>query len=235
MFAELERVMDMATDQGSFEVILSANVFGKKSADGIKKTVSYLKRLYHFDLNKPVFKAFQHFWQAANTEDKPLLAFLYAIQSDGLLAESIQVVRSVQPGSKVSIDLFVDNLNKLRPNSYSANTVLSMAQNLASSWKQAGFIQGKVKNIRVEPVISHRVACFGLFLAYLNGTRGEFLWHTPCVESLCLSESQLKSLALESARQDLMQYQSAGSVTSISFKNLLNTLGIDDNTNGSIA
>ena len=102
-----------------------------------------------------------------------------------------------------------------------------MAQNIASSWKQAGFIEGKVKNIRTQPEISFTVAGFALVLAYLKGERGDFIWNSIGVKALLLNESKLRELAIECAKRDLMQYQYAGNVTAISFNNLLNKIGID--------
>jgi hypothetical protein len=80
-------------------------------------------------------------------------------------------------------------------------------------------------------VITYRVACFAFLLAYLSGNRGEFIWNSIGVKALFLPESKLRDLALECARKDFMQYQYAGSVTAISFTNLLNKIGINGNTN----
>jgi hypothetical protein len=127
--------------------------------------------------------------------------------------------------------LFEEMIEEHHPNQYSANTRRSMAQNIASSWKQAGFIEGKVKNIRTQPEVTYRVACFAFLLAYLKGDRGDFIWNSIGVNALCLYESKLRALAIECARKDLMQYQFAGSVTAISFTNLLNKIGVNGNTN----
>jgi len=218
-------------DDGNFLESLGQNVTGKKSNSGVEKTASYLKRLYGFDINYPQFAAFKYFWKITESAEKPLLAFVYAINHDVLLAESIQVLLDIKPGEKVAIELFEEVIEKIHPNQYSQNTRKSMAQNIASSWKQAGFIRGKVKNIRTQSEISYRVACFAFLLAWLKGDKGDFIWNSIGVKSLCMSESRLRELAVECAKKDLIQYQYAGSVTSIGFNNLLNKIGIDGNTN----
>ena len=177
------------------------------------------------------FAAFKYFWKISEPNEKPLIAFLYAINHDDLLAESVQVLQSVKPGEKATIELFEEVIEKYHPNQYSPIPRRSMAQNIASSWKQAGFIEGKVKNIRTQPIISYRIACFAFLLAYLNGDRGDFIWNSIGVKALCLPESKLRELAIECAKKDLMQYQYAGSVTAITFTNLLNKIGINGNTN----
>jgi hypothetical protein len=230
MYAELEKVMAYSLDSDNFLESLGHNVTGKKSTSGVEKTASYLKRLYGFDMLYPPFVAFKYFWKISEPNEKPLIAFLYAVNQDDFLAESIQVLRSVKTGEKVIIELFEEVIEKYHPNQYSANTRRSLAQNIASSWKQAGFIEGKVKNIRVQPEVTYRVACFAFLLAYLNGDRGDFIWGSIGVNALCLFESKLRELAIECAKKDLMQYQYAGSVTVINFTNLLNKIGINGNT-----
>lgn len=227
MFAELEKVMDFSIDNDNFLESLGQNVTGKKSNSGVSKTANYLKRLYGFDLKDPFFIAFKYFWKISEIHEKHLLALIYAIYQDGLLAESIDLIQKSKPGEKVAIESFIENIENCHPNQYSENTRRSMAQNVASSWKQAGFIIGKVKNIRTKPTIHFRVACFAFLMAYLKGDRGDFIWNSIGVKALCLYESELRELAFECSKRDLMLYQYAGSVTVISFNNLLTKIGID--------
>ncbi len=231
MYAELEQVMAYSIDSKKFTEALVQNVTGKKSSSGVVKTARYLKQLYGLNIQDPLFVAFHYFWKETDAHEKPLIAFLYAVQQDDLLAESLEVLQKVKPGEKAAIELFEKIIEKYHPNQYSANTSRSMAQNIASSWKQAGFIEGKVKNIRTEPVITYRVACFAFLMAYLYGNRGDYIWSSIVVKTLCLPESKLREFAMECAKRDLIQYQYAGSVTAISFTKLLSKIGIDGNKN----
>lgn len=231
MFSELEKIMENALETDEFINAMSENAFGKKSSDGIRQTKGFLKRLYHFNLQYMPFVALKYFWEISATHEKPLIALIFAVNHDDLLAESVQVLQSVKQGEKVKIELFEEVIEKYHPNQYSVNTRKSTAQNIASSWKQAGFIEGRVKNIRTQPEITYRVACFAFLLAYLNGYRGDYIWGNIGVNTLCLYESQLRELAIECAKKDFMQYQYAGSVTAISFTNLLNKIGINGDTN----
>jgi hypothetical protein len=231
MYTELEKVMAHSVDTGLYLEAMGENVFGKKSSDGVVRTIGFLKQLYGFELNNPAFIAFEYFWRISDSHERPLIAFLYAVNHDFLLAESIDVVQKVTPGTKVTTELFEEVIERNHPNRYSVNTRKSMAQNIASSWKQAGFIEGKIRNIRTEPEITHGVACFAFFLAYLNGERGNFIWNSTGVKALCLPESRLRELAVECARKDFMQYQYAGGITAINFANLSRKIGIHGNTN----
>ena len=227
MFAELQKVMDYAIENNDYADTLNQNVTRKKTQSGQEKTANYLKMLYGFDVNNPSFQAFSYFWTIVDVSEKPLLSFIYAINHDNILEESISVVQETPIGEKVTVERLDENIEKYHPARYSEITRRSMAQNIGSSWKQAGFIVGKVKNIRTQPEINYRVACFAYLLAYLNGARGEFIWNNIGVKALCLNEIRLRELAFECAKRDLMQYQYAGSVTAISFNNLLSKIGIN--------
>ena len=227
MFAELQKVMDFAIGNDNYLDALNQNVINKKTSSGIKNTTNYLTVLYKFNLKYPPFKAFKYFWQIVEDNDKTILALLYAIGNDYLLAESIPVVVSTKPGDKVTVEKMEENIESYYPKRYSENTRKSMAQNLASSWKQVGFIKGKIKNIRAQPVIGYKVVAFAFFMAYLNGLRGDFILTSNWVKALSLSDQIVRELAIEAAKMDLLQYQYAGNITSISFNNLINKLEIN--------
>ena len=227
MFAELAKVMNHGIDSDNYYDTLKQNAISTATQSGITKTSRYLKSLYDLDASQPQFMAFKHFWSIAHERDKPLLALIYAIGNDYQLKNSIPVINNTEIGKKVTVESIESNIENLYPQKYSANTKRSMAQNIASSWKQAGFITGKVKNIRTQPEINYLVLTFAIFMAYLNGLRGDFILTSDWVKALTLDERTIRSLAIEAAKRDLLQYQYAGSITSITFKNLLNKLDIN--------
>ena len=227
MFAELSKVMDHAIHNDIYLDSLNQNIANKKTKNNQDKTTGFLKQLYEFNLAYSPFRFFKYFWQVSEKSDKPILTLLYAIRQDYLLAESYTVVASTKLGSTVAIESIKENVQAQHPNSFSDNTKRSLAQNIASSWKQAGFITGKVRNIRTQPVIGYHVIAFALVLAYLNGERGDYILSSKWAKALCLSDGQLRELAIEAARRDLLQYRYAGNVTAIAFTNIFNKLGID--------
>lgn len=229
MFAELAKVMDNAIQDDNYLESLNQNVINKKTKSGIKKTTGYLKTLYHFDINYQPFKSLKYFWHISNENEKPLLALLYAISHDYILAECISVINETKLGERVTIEHLEENIEANHPKKYSDNTRKSMAQNIASSFKQAGFIIGKVKNIRTQPLIGYNIVAFAFFMAYLNDLRGDFILTSKWVNALSLSDIAIREFAIEASRRDLLLYQSTGTVTSISFTNLLSKLEINGN------
>jgi len=224
MSSELSQVMNHSIEGGDFNEILNSNVSNKLSNRNLLKTNQYLKQLYGFDKKDLLFRCFKHYWTLVDNEKKSILALLFALSNDFLLRESIDVVVNTKVGERVAIEKFDDHIEKYHPNKYSVNTRRSAAQNVASSWKQAGYIQGKVKNIRVQPVHDYYTVAFALLLSYLNGDRGEYILLSKWIKALALNTEELRDLIKEAAKRDLLHYQYGGNVTVISFENQLKTM-----------
>lgn len=227
MFLELSKVMDFSSDSDNYGESMRNNVFGKKSQDGIKKTSNFLTQLYGFDKSLPAFIAFKYFWLECDRGERALISFVFALSNDYLLQESISVVANCKAGDKVAIEAMMENIEKFHPKRFTDNTLRSVSQNIASSWKQAGLITGKVKNIRTQLDISYKVVAFAMLLSFLEGDRGDFIMQSNCVSALCLNDTKLRELAVEASKRDYLQYQYAGSITSISFDKLINKIGLD--------
>jgi len=227
MFAEMSRVMNAGVTEELIHKVIEENITNKKTKSNILKTQKTIKSLYNFDFEYPPFRVLQYFWNIIDEKQKPLLAFLFAYGRDYLLFESTDVVLTTSIGEKVLTFKLEENLEKYHPNHYSENTRRSIAQNIASSWKQSGYIIGKVKNIRTKASPDYYIVTFALILAYLDGIRGDFLLASKWVKVLDITESQVRDLAIEAARRDLLQYNYAGGVTTFSFTNLFIKLNIN--------
>lgn len=227
MHSELSKVMDHGFETNSFVESLLENVTGKLTKSNIKKTNRYLKQLYGFDENDAFFKGFKYFWKLGNSQSKPILALQFAIHTDDLLAESVDLLCNKSLGNKLTVNEFEENLSHFHPNKYSAITSRSIAKNIASSWKQAGLLLGKLKNIRVQPDIDFIPVAFALYLGYLDNLRGEFLFNSKYTRALSLPENKLRELAFEASKRDLLSYQYAGSVTTVTFNQLFKKLNIN--------
>lgn len=224
MFAELSQVMNHGIEGVDFNDILKSNVSNKLSNRNLLKTNRYLKQLYGFNKEDLSFRSFKHYWTLVDNEKKSILALLFALSNDFLLRESIDIVVNTKVGEKVAKEKFYENIEKYHTGKYSDNTRRSAAQNVASSWKQAGYIQGKVKNIRVQPKHDYYTVAFALLLSYLHGDRGEYILLSKWIKALALNTEKLRDLIKEAAKRDLLHYQFGGNVTVISFENQIKTI-----------
>ncbi len=228
MVKELSDVMAQGQSPGSLEEVLENNATGKRTKSNQEKTNRYLKQLYSFDLQSPAFKSFDYFWSKADLRERPLLALLFALRNDMLLSESIDLIQRTSIGNRTKVDDFQDVIEDKYPGKYSANTRKSMARNLASSWKQSGYLLGRIKNVRVETRPSHLIVAFAMLMAYLNGDRGQFIMGSKWVRALCLPQARVRKLAFEAAKRDLLRFQSSGPVTTVSFEALFQRIGINE-------
>lgn len=227
MFTELSKVMDFSIESDNYFQSLENNILGKKSQNGIKQTTGFLTILYIFDIHYNPFKVFKEFWLRTDEYEKPVVALLFALTHDYLLSESISIVSGTDLSAKVDIERIESNIEKYHPNRFTKNTLRSVAQNVASSWKQAGFITGKVKNIRTQPSITYNMVAFAFIMAYLDGLRGDFILSSKWVKALCLEENITRELAVEASQRGLIQYHFLGDVTSVTCNEFFNKLQIN--------
>lgn len=204
--------------------VMEENVFNKRTASSKKKTIQYLTQLYGFGGEDSAFRAFESYWDRAKDESKPMLAFLYAMSRDYLLQESVKFVKGVPFEEKATVEGFEENISKHHPGRFSPITLRSVAKNLASSWKQAGYIEGKIKNIRKENPPDYLATAFALLMAYLEGLRGEFLLGHVCVRALDVDREGLLGLVKSAADRDLLRYNHSGATMAITFKNDANAV-----------
>lgn len=224
MSAELSEVLDYPKDGLTYEDIMENNVFNKRTESSRKKTIRYLNQLYGLNKDDIRFMALEDYWKRIGEEDKALLILLFAVSKDYLLKESVSLVKAVPINEKAYIEGFEDNIKQKHPNRFSPKTLRSVAQNIASSWKQAGYIEGKVKNLRVKRSPSYLLVSFAFLMAYIDGARGEYMTDHTSVKALDVSKEELYQLIKAAADRDLVRYNKSGATMVISFENYVNRL-----------
>src|SRR5205823_5099752 len=112
-------------------------------------------------------------------------------------------------------------LGEKYPGRFRATTQHSAAQNLASSWAQAGILRGVTTKRRSQPVITPVVAAYALLLGYLGGLRGQRLLDSTWTGLLDRPPAAITDLATEASKQGWLRYKMAGSVVEVTFPGLL--------------
>ena len=138
--------------------ILDQNVLGKPTRTTRQRSAKRLSELYALDPACPLFRLLRHYW-GVDRAGRPMLAFLAAAARDPLLRE----IDAVRAGRRRRGELSRQNRSQITwsenyPGRFQATTQLSTAQNLASSWTQAGYLQGKVSKKRTRPGVTPVVA-----------------------------------------------------------------------------
>jgi hypothetical protein len=202
------------------EAIVQENLLGKVTRSTRLRTTEHLTALYALDPNLALFRLLRTFW-AADQAGKPMLAFLAASGRDNLLRECTDYVLAVPSGTVVTASEFAQALGERYPARFRPTTLHSTAQNLASSWTQAGYLTGKVAKRRSQPIVTPLVTSYALVLGYLSGLRGKLLLESVWTRLLDRPPAEVMELASEASKQGWLRLKAAGSVVEVTFPGLL--------------
>ncbi|HEU5090676.1 MAG TPA: hypothetical protein VFT99_24650, partial [Roseiflexaceae bacterium] len=159
----------------------------------------------------------------------PVLAMLCALTRDVLLSSTIETIVDMPEGTVVPHELFAHVAAARYPDRYSAASLRSLGRNIASSWQQSGHLSGKLRKIRVQAVCRPNNAVYALLLGYIQGGRGESLFHTRWARVLDATPYRLHEQARSASQRGWMEYRRSGDVVEIGFRHLLREFqqGID--------
>ena len=202
------------------QAIIDENLLGKATRSTRLKAARHLTNLYALDPSKAVFRLLRHFWMT-DQAGRPVLAYLAASARDRLLRECSKIVLGVPGGQKLDAFTISQALSERYPARFRATTLHSTAQNLASSWTQAGYLTGKVNKSRSQPTVTPQVATYALVLGYLTGLRGKRLLESFWAGLLDRTPAEVMDLAMEASKQGWLRLKAAGSVVEITFPGLL--------------
>jgi Putative inner membrane protein (DUF1819) len=202
------------------DAIVDDNVLGKPTRSTRQRSAQRLKELYALDPNCTLFRLLRHFW-AADSASQPMLAFLVACARDPLLRASTPFLFTVPLGHTVMPSAIAEHLHAHYPSRFRPSTLIATAQRLASSWSQAGYLQGKQTKRRVHPHITPIVTAFTLLLGYLCGLRGAQLLESAWIQLLDCPPAELAELTMEASTQEWLRYKASGAVVEITFPGLL--------------
>jgi hypothetical protein len=178
-----------------------------------------LGELYGLDPGVPMFRVLRRLW-AVDDQGKSLLALLAALARDPLLASSAEPIVELRPGASLDRDRLTAAIKTVTGERLNQATLDKVVRNVASSWEQAGHLEGRTfkKRRSVQPTVGAFV--FALFLGYAAGFRGSELLNSAWVKLLDCSASRAQALALEARRVGLIDFRMAADVVAINLESL---------------
>ncbi|MBK7210549.1 MAG: hypothetical protein IPH99_09380 [Xanthomonadales bacterium] len=220
MLAELEAVLldvpfGSSTDDYR-DAILDANVLSKTTDSTRQKSLRHLRELYALDEATPLFGLLRtlHKHDAASL---PQLALMVAWARDPLLRATTPPIQEAPEGARVETASLALALDASFPDRYSELNRNKIARNAASSWTQAGYLEGRVKKERrrIRPVAA--AVTMALFLGDIAGYHGEAVFSNPWCRLLDLTRDRAKSMGQEAHRAGLLNLRAIGEVVEINF------------------
>jgi hypothetical protein len=226
MLEELSLVLDLdsldVTRDAYRAAILDQNILGKPTRTTRLRTAKRLCELYALDPSCPLFRLLRHYW-SVNQDGRPMLAFLAAAARDPLLREMTPFVLRFPVRASVEAEEVAKQLGENYPGRFQATTQRSAAQNLASSWTQAGYLQGKIRKKRTRPRVTPVVLTYAVSLGFLCGLRGKMLLHSTWTDLLDRTPTELQDMAFQASSQGWLNYKAAGDVVEITLPEIPNT------------
>jgi Putative inner membrane protein (DUF1819) len=224
MLTELTLVLEYVEKNALIDEYLAAivdqNVLGKPTQTTRKRSAQRLTELYSLDTAHAVFRLLSYFW-SADISARPMLAFLAAAARDPLLRDITPFVVALPANATLTAAEIASQLEEKYPARFKPTTLISTAQNVSSSWTQAGYLSGRLHKKRAHPVVSSVVVTYALLLGYLCGARGKMLLDTIWTRMLDRTPAEISDLATEASRQGWINFKSAGSVIDITFPGML--------------
>lgn len=199
---------------------IELNSLGKPTKKARELALRHLATLYGLDPSQALFRAFRRLW-ASDESARPVLALFVALARDPLLRSTQTFILAKQPGEAVTRDELEHVLAGTHQDRFSPASLKSFAQNINSTWTQAGYLTGRSRKTRAVPVVTPANAAFALFLGHLEGLSGQRLFTSPWMNLLSRSPAELVALANGAAHRGLLVFLNAGGVKEVRFPDYL--------------
>lgn len=200
--------------------VVEANVLGKATRRARELALKHLTSLYALDPANPIFRALRRLWPREEAA-QPLLALSVALARDPLLRSSRAFLLALPVATPVPRESFEAGLRASFPDRFSPASLKSFAQNVAGSWTAAGFLSGRLRKMRVNPLVHPESVTLLLFLAYLEGRTGQRLFSSDWMNLVGGSPGEPEALANSASHRGLLVFMKSGGVQEVRFPGYL--------------
>lgn len=223
MLDELRQVFAATRFDASREdyaaAIIDGNCLAKPTVATRRLTNQRLGEVYGLDLALPVFRVLRRLWDA-DPESRPLLALLVSVARDPLLAATVQSIVSLPVNAEFGRDAVRAALHVVVGGRLNESTLEKVCRNVASTWAQAGHLEGRTFKRRrsVNPTASS--AAMAIYLAHTAGFRGAEIFESAWLRLLDSDPSRARHLALDAKRLGLIDLRMAGDIVELNLSRL---------------
>ncbi len=223
MLRELTFLLDGVPDGASAEDYCRAavddNVLQKGTATNRHSTYRHLREQYALNPEVGVFRVLRRLWEL-DREGQPLLALLCALSRDPLLRATAGPVLAAPPGDAVARTRLGDAMASAFPGRLNPSVLDKAARNAASTWTQAGHLQGRRVKTRRQTQATAAAVALALWLGQQCGFFNEAVLRSWWVAVLDLDSDSLWPAVMEAKRLGLVSARRAGDVVELSAEGL---------------
>lgn len=191
--------------------IVDQNVLGKATYATRSSSRQRLTEMYGLDPRLAIFRVLRHLWRI-DRGGRPLLAMLTALARDPLLRSTASPVLALATGDELTRSRFASVIRAAVGTRMNDAVLDKVARNAASSWAQAGHLEGRVRKIRRRIAPTPAAAAMALWLGQLEGRAGLSLLDSDWAAVLDAPGRALLPTALDAKRLGLIHARVAGNV-----------------------
>lgn len=223
MLAELRSVLDhtdRASDRAGYKrSVVDDNCLGKPTASTRRLSFQRLSELYALDPQVMHFRLLRRLWPM-DIGSQPQLAVLVALARDPLLRASSPAVLNLKAGEEFARSLAESELRAATEGRLNDSILAKVVRNCASSWAQAGHLQGRTFKRR-QQIKPHFVSVtMALAVGHLAGFRGEALFSCPWMRVLDAEPGAARNFALEAKRAGLLDLRISDKIVDLQLERL---------------
>jgi hypothetical protein len=148
MLAELTTLLASGGTDEPRDAIVRDNLLGKPSIRAREAALYRLRQLYGVGAGSPIGALLHRLWYRDPTG--PMLALLCALARDPPLRDGAAAVLDARVGERVRWPAIAAAFEARYAGRLGEQTAKSLAQHAASSWTQAGFLEGTLRKERVR-------------------------------------------------------------------------------------
>lgn len=223
MLRELSLLLDGlpegASAQDYYHAAVDDNILQKGTAANRHSTYRHLREQYALNPEVAVFRVLRRLW-ALDAEGQPLLALLCALSRDPLLRATADPVLSTPLGEVLVRTRLADAMALAFPGRLNPSVLDKTARNAASSWTQAGHLQGQRVKTRRQPRATPAAVAMALWLGQHCGFVNEAVLTSCWVAVLGVDSASLWPAVMASKRLGLVSARRTGDVVEVSVEGL---------------
>ena len=183
--------------------VVDDNCLSKPTAATRRLSFQRLSELYALDPQTLLFRLLRRLW-CVDENSQPHLAILVALGRDPLLRSSARAVLDLKVGEEFSRSTTEAALRISTEGRLNDRVLAKVVRNCASSWAQAGHLQGRTFKHRQRVNAHFASVAMALSVGFAAGFRGESLFGSPWIRVLDADPSTARNLALEAKRAGIL-------------------------------